>query len=106
MTVAQSANPLQTFQWAPQPQAEALVMGLAEPFLKKDAFVAELARRLEREAGVRLTDLIDSFQLPDNHDNRELEAAGYVRRPLPHSPNRYVHEGGIFPPIVLREHGG
>jgi hypothetical protein len=81
-------------------------MGLAEPFLKKDRFVAELSERLYLEAGIRLTDLIDSFQLPDNHDATELEAAGYRSRPLPHSPRRYVNEDGIFPPIVLREHGG
>jgi hypothetical protein len=80
-------------------------MGLAGEFLK-DNFVRELFAHLKLRAGVRLWDLIDSFQLPDNHDTRELDAAGYVRRPLPHSPNRYVHDGGIFPPIVLREHGG
>ena len=92
MTVAQSGNPLQAFQWSPQPKAEALVMCLAEPFVKKDKFVADLAHRLYSEAGVRLTDLVDSFQLPDNHDTHELEEAGYRSRPLPHSPRRYINE--------------
>ncbi|HSZ54435.1 MAG TPA: hypothetical protein VK797_02160 [Tepidisphaeraceae bacterium] len=101
MTAVQTANPLEAFQWTPQPRAEALVIGLLEPFLKQDPFVAELARRLKAEGGVRLVDMIDAFRLPDTEDVRKFEDAGYVFRPIPDLPNRYVHEGGIFPPIVL-----
>ena len=104
MTAAQASNPLEAFQWAPQPQAEAFVTGLVTRFLALDPFSREFKDRLEREAGVRFADLIDSIHLPDSRALRsELTAAGYVRRPIPGAPERFVQEKGIFPAIVLRD---
>src|SRR6185312_4641382 len=59
VTAAQAANPLEAYQWTPQPQAEAFVIGLVEQFLKADAFSRNFRERLEKGAGVRFSDLVD-----------------------------------------------
>ena len=102
MTTANAANPLESFQWRPQPRAEALITGLAEQFLKENDFARELKRRLYADAGVRFVDLIDSIHLPRGiriHD--ALSQAGFVRQPIGGAENRYVQEYGIFPVVVL-----
>jgi hypothetical protein len=98
----QTANPLQAFQWTPQPQAAALVIGLVDTVVREDAFARELQRRCQAEAGVRLADLVDSFWLPDSPEIREaLRAAGFVHQPVPGANEHYVQEHGIFPAVVL-----
>lgn len=105
MTAVRSANPLQEFQWTPQPRAEAFVIGLVDTVVREDPFARELQRRLEAEVGVRLADLVDSFCVPDSPEFREaLKAAGFVRRPVPGTDDRYVQEQGIFPTVVLHWH--
>jgi len=102
MTAAQSTNPLAAFQWTPQPCAEALITGLVAEFLERNAFAGELKRKLYVEAGVRFSDLLDSIHVPSSQQAKdELAAAGYVRRPVPGTEERYVQEKGIFPEIVL-----
>jgi hypothetical protein len=104
VTVAQSANPLQEFQWAPQPDAEALVIGLVTPFVAACGFANQLQQKLEAEAGVRFVDLIDSIHLPDTPSTRDhLRRAGYVQRPVPGAALCFAQEQGIFPVIVLQK---
>src|SRR5579862_5683538 len=83
VTTAQAENPLEAFQWKPQPQAEALVTGLAERFLAANDFARDLQRRLDEQAGVRLVDLIDSVHVPDSRSVRDdLSRAGFINRPV------------------------
>src|SRR6266436_5811801 len=78
---AVSDNPLESFQWTPQPQADALVKRLAADFLARSAFTRTLKDRLQTEAGVRLIDLIDHIQLPSSAANAEqFREAGYEPR--------------------------
>lgn len=104
MTTANAANPLESYQWRPQPRAEALITGLAEKFLSENEFARELKQRLYADAGVRFVDLIDSFHLPrDIKKHDALSEAGFVRRPVAGAEDRYAQEQGIFPAVVLDE---
>jgi hypothetical protein len=79
MTV-QAANPLQEFQWAPQPEAEKLVRGLVEDFLGRNAFARELARRMKEESGTRFYDWVEAIILPETADiTQRMQAVGYEK---------------------------
>src|SRR6185437_15952711 len=92
------------YQWTPQPQAEAFVIGLVEQFLKADAFSRNFRERLEKEAGVRFSDLVDTVYVQDSTQLRaELERAGFVRNPVSGAGERFVQEKGIFPAVVLHK---
>ena len=97
-----TANALQQFQWAPQPQAETLITGLIGEFLAKNSFARQFAERLRDEAGVRFADLVDSIHVAGSKELREsLSAARFVRRPQIDAEDCYVQEHGIFPTAVL-----
>ncbi|HEX4795093.1 MAG TPA: hypothetical protein VH370_14965 [Humisphaera sp.] len=101
-STAVSDNPLESFQWTPQPKAEALVKRLAADFLARSAFTRSLKERLQNEAGVRLIDLIDHIQLPPAAANAdEFRGAGYVPRAAAGAAQCFVQEQGLFPPIVV-----
>ena len=106
MTTAQMSNPLESFQWAPQPQAEELVSTLARRFLSQSAFARKLSQRLYNQAAVRFVDLIDSIHVPDSGTVREeLRVAGFIRKQVAGVGEFYVQEKGIFPVIVLKDRG-
>jgi hypothetical protein len=90
---------LTAFHWTPEPAAFALVKGLASDFLRRNSFAAEVARRMTDETATRFIDWIDHFSLPASADLADqLTAAGFVRR-----DGCFIHEGGIFPAVLLRE---
>lgn len=106
MTTADAPDALERYQWAPQPQAEAFVAGLAGRFLSHSPFGRRFKRRLYDEAAVRFVDLIDSIHVADSAAIREeLAQAGFTRRPTSGASERYVQEGGIFPAVVLEADG-
>ena len=97
-----TSNPLESFQWTPQPQAQALITGLVDSFLSRSAFGRKLKQRLYQEAGVRFADLIDSIHVPASiatHD--DLLRCSFVRRPVAGAEDRYIQGQGIFPAVVL-----
>jgi hypothetical protein len=96
MTATQT-DPLAAFQWTPQPAAEALVREIVADFLAANTFAAELARRMRDETGTRFIDWLDHLSVPAAHAAR-LQEAGFVR-----GEAGFVHEGGIFPMILLGE---
>lgn len=105
-TTTQSPGALSEYQWVPQPQAEELIDRLAKEFLARSPFARKLAGRLYRRAAVRFNDLIDSIHTPRSLVSKsDLEAAGFVRRPVPGAPEHYVQEQGIFPAIVIHDSG-
>ena len=67
----QAPNPLQEFQWAPQPEAERLVRGLVDDFLGRNAFARDLARRMKDEAGTRFYDWVEAIILPESAELRQ-----------------------------------
>src|SRR5947209_8899598 len=98
----QATNPLEAFQWERQPAAEKFVRRTVEAFLAGNPTAAALARRMREETGTRFIDWIDEIALPATDEVRaELAGVGYVSRPLGSMSERYVHAGGMFPPIRL-----
>ena len=101
MTTTAAANPLDSFQWTPQPKAQALVDRLANRFLTQNAFARKLKARLYNEAAVRFSDLIDTIHVPTSLlRSGDFIEAGYVRRPIKGTSDRFVQEHGIFPEII------
>ena len=103
MSIAE-ANPLESFQWERQPEAEALVRALVGAFLEKNQSAAAFAEKLSEEAGVRLVDLVDYLAVPATDAMRaRLDFAGFARDEAASGVEAFVHSGGIFPRIVLRD---
>jgi hypothetical protein len=96
-----STNPLEAFQWTPQPKAAALVRCLVDELLAADPIAADLARRMREETGTRFIDWIDHLVIPQAHwATSELEPAGYVQERAQDGTVHFVQPHGMFPPIV------
>lgn len=106
MITTELANPLQNFHWTPQPQAEELAIELVDKFLVHCPFASALARRMHDETGTRFFDWIDYIVCKASPDliGRLMDAA-FVNKPAIGASHRYVHEGGMFPTIVLQSAG-
>jgi hypothetical protein len=107
MTV-QAANPLEAFQWKPQPQAYSFIRSSADAFLRSCPPAADLAERMQRETGTRFHDWIDTIFFPNSDDiAATLDAVGYEVDKSPGlkagtSVDRrtiYHHPGGVFPRV-------
>jgi hypothetical protein len=99
MTVRSS---VEQHEWQPQPAAQGLVNGLVSEFLARCPSAAELARRMRVETGTRFVDWVDHIQAPATASlEEELLEVGFERHPFPGAPECYVHNGGIFPQVVL-----
>jgi hypothetical protein len=95
---------LTQFHWDPQPKAQALVNELVAQFLARCAEAAVFADRLKHETGTRFADWIDHIQVAYSGKMREqLLGVGFSHKPLPGAPQAYVHEGAIFPTVVLAQ---
>src|SRR3954471_14016820 len=91
---------LTQYTWERQPEAERLVRELTEEFLRKCPETARLAERMKAETGTRFGDWIDSIHLRETAEWRErLLRAGYSDA----GDSRFVHRGGMFPPVHLRD---
>ena len=100
----QPVNPLETFQWQPQPAAERFVRGIVDEFLARVPAAADMARRMKEQTGTRFFDWVDHIRLPDTPALRQsLSGAGYA--PVLLDPalagRAFGHSAGMFPPIVL-----
>jgi hypothetical protein len=94
----QQADPLTAFQWTPQPAAAELVREILAAFLGQCQFAANLAWHMRDETATRLLDWIDHLAVPISAElAQRLIAAGFVERGA-----GFVHDGGIFPTIILR----
>jgi hypothetical protein len=101
---SQTADPLKSFQWQPQPAAERFVRGVVDEFLASVPAAADLARRMKEETGTRFFDWVDHIRLPETAENQQkLTEAGYGAVLLdPALAGRtFGHSAGMFPPIVL-----
>ncbi len=94
----QADNPLEAFQWKPQPEAYAFIRSSADAFLRSCPPAADLAERMRRETGTRFHDWIDTLILPaGDMTGATLESVGYERE----SGDTYCHPGGVFPRVAF-----
>ncbi len=90
------------FHWEPQPRAQAVVDELVASFLAACPPARELAERMRTQTGTRFRDWIDFIEAPEAGGLRgRLEGAGFTARSQPGAMNRLVHEGGLFPALLL-----
>lgn len=99
-------SPFEQFQWAPQPRAQQLIDGLLASFLQACPGAGLLAERMRLETGTRFKDWVDSIGTPRNAELRaRLLDVGFKRRAEPGAPECYVHDGGMFPRVLLTADG-
>lgn len=95
---------LEKFNWVPQPAAGRFVSGLIQRFLAACPAAATLSYRMLNETGTRFVDWVDYIQV---HKTAVIEArlaeVGFSRRPQPGAEDCFVHEGAIFPTILLSD---
>jgi hypothetical protein len=92
------------FAWKPQPAAQKLVNELVKEFMKRCPEASKLAHRMSDQTGTRFMDWIDYIQTPRTSEiTARLQEVGFTLRPQPQAELCYVHEGALFPTIVLGE---
>lgn len=102
MSTAVSDNPLEQFQWTPQPDAASLVAELVEKFAAGNSFYAMLRDRLLSEAGVRVIDIVDDITVPASQEMKtKLAEAGFVASEEHTNSDTFQQPDGIFPTITL-----
>ena len=69
----QAINPLEAFQWKPQPQAYSFIRSSADAFLRSCPPAADLAERMRRETGTRFHDWIDTIIFPTSDGTKGWE---------------------------------
>jgi hypothetical protein len=75
-----SENPIDAFHFSPQPQAEKLVRELVDEFVSKNAFAADLSRRMKDESGTRFYDWVETIIMPDSQSLRQkVQSVGYQK---------------------------
>lgn len=95
-------NPLEAFQWEPQPKAQAFVRGVVDDLLQRNALAANLARRMKEETGTRFYDWIGYlWLLPQDTRIAQMIDAGFVELAVEHGMTRYTHPGGMFPTVIV-----
>jgi len=101
MAADRSAPPRQ-FEWEPQPAAQKLINELVTEFLQRCPDAAGLAARMKSETGTRFHDWIDHLEFPASESLKgRLREVGFTPRPLPGQRDAHIHEGAIFPAVVL-----
>lgn len=92
------------FHWEPQPAAQSLVDELVAEFLSRCAKSRLLNDRMAEETSTRFIDWIDYIEAPETPELLDrLVETGFSHRPAPGASLRYLHEGGVFPQIILRD---
>ncbi|MBS0195840.1 MAG: hypothetical protein JSR77_03695 [Planctomycetes bacterium] len=100
MTTA--AETLSKFNWQPQPAAQKVLNNIIDGFLAYCPGAARLGARMKHETATRFFDWIDSIHLTKTPEIvARLKEVGFSLHPQPGAPDCYVHEGAIFPSVVL-----
>ncbi|MBL9032275.1 MAG: hypothetical protein JNM80_11310 [Phycisphaerae bacterium] len=95
---------IQEFHWEPQPEAQKLVDELVATVVERCAGAATLAKRMVHDTGTRLKDWLDTITALRTPALRaRLLDVGFERRAMPGAPDCFVHQGGLFPRIVLED---
>jgi hypothetical protein len=100
--MAQSDTAADQFHWEPQPRAQAFIDECIAKFLARCERSRTLADRMLRETSTRFQDWVDFLRIPETDEAIErLLATGFAHRPAPGASQRYVHDGGVFPQVLL-----
>ena len=101
------AEMLQQFHWEPQPRAQALVDDLVAEFMARSPEAEIFSTRLRQETGTRFGDWIDHIAVPYSEKLKaRLLDVGFSHKPCEGAPDCFIHEGAIFPQIVLVKQQG
>ncbi len=93
---------LTKFQFEPQPAAGRVVDGLVDSFLSRCPAAQSLAARMKAETGTRFKDWVDYVESPATAELRaRLLEVGFSHRAQPGASECFVHEGAMFPAVVL-----
>lgn len=104
--VTAATKVLDQFKWEPQPAGWALVNELVRTFLSKNPQAADLAAKMKSVAGTRFVDWVDSIHVPADQSIRaRLGETGFTKKSLPGAPEVWIHDGAMFPPVVLTAAG-
>jgi hypothetical protein len=97
-------DPVQVFQWSPQPLAQDLINALAADFLARCPGAAALARRMTAQTGTRFNDWIDHLQAPRSTGvGSRLLDVGFKSSQAVGAAECFVHSGGLFPQVLLSQ---
>jgi hypothetical protein len=99
-------NPLEAFQWTPQPAAEQLLLELLDGFLARASGARHLAARMKDESGTRFQDWIETIVVPDSESIRKkLRDVGYVnfRDRTCEYPRIFAQPHGMFARVALHD---
>jgi hypothetical protein len=93
---------LDAFYWNPQPAAAALVRELVDDVLRRCPEAESLEARMREQTGTRFIDWVDALVVPGSPQlGDRLRAAGFALRKRRGGDTCFVHEGAIFPDIVM-----
>ena len=93
---------LDKFKFKPQPEGQKLINECIADFLKHNPSAAGLARRMKSETGTRFADWIDHIQVGSTATvKKRLIDCGFTLHPQPMADECYMHDGAMFPAIVL-----
>ncbi len=98
-----------TFDWKRFPEAEALVDSLLRTALDGNDFLASLSTTMADQTSTRLVDWVDHLVVTDRPGlNLRVMDAEFVREKLAYTLGAtvYVHDGGMFPTIVVQSGSG
>ncbi len=100
----QASNPLQAFQWEPQPGAWNFLRSLTEDFLTQCPEAGALARRMADETGTRFVDWIDHVRIPRRDARaRQLSDVGYQADSDGNGYTVFLNDSGMFPPVLVHD---
>lgn len=95
-------NPLQSFQWSPQPKAEKLVRELVSDFLSQNSFAQHLAQRMKDDTGTRFYDWVEAIVLPASPATAQrIREVGYEIFHDRQGEQLWINPLGMFPRIGL-----
>lgn len=99
---AKPAHPLDQFHWDPQPKAQKLIDSILEEFLARCPGAKTVAQKMRHDTATRFKDWVDYIQMPRSEEiKKKLLDVGFTRKPVPGAPDSYVHEGAMFPQVIL-----
>ncbi|MCC6679241.1 MAG: hypothetical protein IT436_19105 [Phycisphaerales bacterium] len=99
---SEASAALKQFQWEPQPAAQKLINELMADFLARCPDAQALAARMKSDTGTRFADWVDHIETPASDAIRaRLKEVGFTAHPQPGRPDTHIHEGAMFPAVVL-----
>lgn len=99
---SQAHDELLKFHWEPQPEGQKIINELVHDFLVACPAAADLSEKMKSHTGTRFVDWIDHIQAPRTDALADrLKAAGFSHIPMPGAEDHWIHQGAMFPPVVL-----